>query len=231
MTISTWLPERRRRIRRLAGFEVPASLATVRGEELISGNLYEDDHHVSRARKRMTDPREPDRDLAAELRQSAGREWIEEAAEDERLSETFRRRKTGLAELMAELASRGDRVSIEFGGHTFSGSVLEVGSDFATILGPGQVADIRLGTAKWSVLVSDQPAELQDRGVDSLVALLKLYEAEQANLRLALPGGDMVIGKIAVVASDHVEVADVDDRLLYVPIELVLGIIRSIDFH
>ena len=179
----------------------------------------------------MTDPREPDRDLAAELRQGAGREWIEEAAEDERLSETLRRRQTNLSEMMAELASRGDRVSIEFGGHTFSGSVVEVGSDFATILGPGQVADVRLRTAKWSVLVSTEPAEPQNRGVGSVTALLKLYESEQANLRLALPGGDMVIGKIRAVASDHVEIADVDDRLLYVPIELILGIIRSIDFH
>lgn len=179
----------------------------------------------------MTDPREPDRDLAAELRQSAGRDWMAEAAEDERLSETFRRRQTALAEMMAELASRGDRVSIEFGGHAFSGSVVEVGSDFATVIGPGQIADVRLATAKWSVLVSAEPAESQDRGVDSLVALLKLYEAEATNLRLALPAGDMVIGKISVVASDHVEVADVDDRLLYVPMGLILGIIRSIDFH
>jgi hypothetical protein len=179
----------------------------------------------------MSDPREPDRDLAAELRQSAGREWMEEAAEDERLSETLRRRQTGLAEMMAQFASRGDRVSTEFSGHTFSGSVVEVGSDFATILGPGQVADIRLATAKWSVLVSAEPAEPQDRGVDSVIALLKLYETEGTNLRLALPGGDMVIGRISVVASDHVEVADVDDRLLYVPIELILGIIRSTDFH
>lgn len=169
--------------------------------------------------------------MASELRQLAGRRWAEEAAEDERLSEKLRRRQTGLAEMMAEFASRGDRVSTEFGGHTFSGSVVEVGSDFATILGPGQVADIRLATAKWSVLVSAEPAEPRDRGVDSIVALLKLYEAEGTNLRLALPGGDMVIGMISVVASDHVEVADVDDRLFYVPIELVLGIIRSTDFH
>lgn len=179
----------------------------------------------------MSDPREPDRDLASELRQIAGREWAEEAAEDERLSETLRRRQTGLAQVMAEFANRGDRVSTEFSGHTFSGSVVEVGSNFATVLGPGQVADIRLATAKWSVLISAEPAQPQDRGVDSLVALLKLYEAEGANLRLALPGGDMVIGKVSVVASDHVEVADVDDRLLYVPIELIIGIIRSTDFH
>lgn len=179
----------------------------------------------------MTDPREPDRDLAAELRQGAGREWLEEAAEDERLSERLRRRQTSLQEMMAELAARGDRVSLEFGGHAFSGSIVEVGSDFATILGPGQVADVRLETAKWSILVSADPAEPQNRGVESLVALLKLYEAEGTNLRLALPDGDIVIGQISVVASDHVEVADVDERLLYVPLGLILGIIRSTDFH
>lgn len=179
----------------------------------------------------MSDHTDPDRDLAAELRQGPGREWLEEAAEDERLSEALRRRRTGLSEVMAGLANRGDRVAVEFGGHTFSGSVVEVGSDFATILGPGQIADVRLDTAKWSVLISAEPANAQDRRVDSLVALLKVYEAEGANLRLALPGGDMVIGRIEVVASDHAEVADVDDRLLYVPIDLILGVIRSTEFH
>ena len=33
MAMSKWLPERRRRIRRLAGSEVPASLVTVRGDD------------------------------------------------------------------------------------------------------------------------------------------------------------------------------------------------------
>ena len=60
---------------------------------------------------------DPDPHLAAELRQGAGREWAEEAAEDEQLTELLRRRKLELADVVRDLAHRGGRVSVEFGGH------------------------------------------------------------------------------------------------------------------
>lgn len=179
----------------------------------------------------MSPEHEPDPDLAAELRQSAGREWAEEAAEDERLTELLRRRRTPLRDAMAELVSRGDRVSVEFGGHSFSGALVASGEDFATIMGPGQVADVRLDRARWSILVAGDPVGQHGIDVETFVALLRTFEADRSNVRLALPEGDMVIGRIVVVATDHVEMADVDERRLYIPTEMILGVIRSIEFH
>lgn len=179
----------------------------------------------------MSGEHEPDPDLAAELRQSAGREWAEEAAEDERMAETLRRRRLAMTEVMAELLARGDRVSVEFGGHSFSGAVAGVASDFARIQGPGQVADIRLDTARWSILVSGDPGSRSEVAVDSFMALLREFESDKSKVRLALPGGDIVIGSLSVVATDHVEMSDVDDRRLYIPIGMILAAIRSMDFH
>lgn len=173
--------------------------------------------------------RQPDPDLASELRQGAGREWNEEAAEDERLTEVHRRRRLTLADQAKELVNRGERVSVEFGGHSFGGAVVIAGEDYVTVEGPGQTADIKLGVARWSVLHTDQPAETHSGSAESFRALLHQHSASDHVVRLALPGGDMVIGRIAVVAEDHVEVIDVDDRRLLVPTSLILAVVRSSD--
>jgi len=175
--------------------------------------------------------REPDPKLASELRQGAGRELAEEAAEDERLTELHRRRRLVLADQAKALVNRGDRVSVEFGGHSFSGAVATAGEDYATIEGPGQAADIRLDEARWSVLPSDQPAETRPGGAESFRAILHQHSASDHVVRLALPGGDMVIGKVEVVAEDHVAMHDVDDRRLIVPMKLILAVVRSSDVH
>lgn len=179
----------------------------------------------------MSPDQEPDPELVAELRQRFGRELSEEAAEDERMTELLRRRRQPLAEIMADLATRGDRVSVEFGGHSFSGAVVISGADFVTIAGASQIADIRLDVAQWSVIPSGGSTEHYQRRAESFVAMLKIYEQEGPTLRLAMPDQGVVIGRIAVVAVDHLEIADVDDRRLYIPTELVLAVIRSTDFQ
>lgn len=179
----------------------------------------------------MDRDREPDPDLAAELRQSAGREWAEEAAEDERLTELQRRRRQTLAEVMKEMTQRGERVSAEFGGHSFSGTLVGGGDDYVTVKGPGQTADIRLATASWSALPTDEPAEGSPGRELSFRALLDEYAAAEAGIRLALPAGGFVMGQVMVVASDHLEFTDVDHRRLLIPLESVLAVIRGTDDH
>ena len=174
---------------------------------------------------------QPNPKLASELRQGAGREWAEEAAEDERLTELHRRRRLRLADQAKEMVNRGDRVSVEFGGHSFSGAVAVAGEDYATIQGPGQAADIRLDEARWSVLISDEPSESRPGAAESFRAVLHEHSASGHVVRLALPGGDMVIGRVEVVAEDHVEMHDVDDRRLIVPTKLILAVVRSSDVH
>lgn len=186
---------------------------------------------MSRARKVTGSEQGPDPSLAAELRQGAGREWVEEAAEDERLTELLRRRRLELKDVIAEMAARGERVTVDFGGHNFSGIIAGTGDDYATIEGAGQVTDVRLEVATWSRLVAGPPAESRLRDVQTFRALLNEYSGSGTRLRLALPDGQVVIGDISVVAIDHVELQDVDGRLLYIPMPLILAVIRSTDFH
>jgi len=173
----------------------------------------------------------PDPNLAAELRQGAGREWAEEAAEDERLTELLRRRKLELADVVKDLAHRGGQVSVEFGGHNFSGAVMGAGADYATIDSTDQTADIRFDVARWSILAASRTDEPRVDRSESFKALLHEYSASETAVRLALPGGEMEFGAIAVVSVDHIEVDDVDGRQIYIPSGLVLAVIRSIELH
>lgn len=175
----------------------------------------------------MENGRQPDPDIASELRQGAGREWNEEAAEDERLTEVLRRRRLSLSDRAKELVNRGDRVSVEFSGHSFGGAVVTAGEDYVTVEGPGQTADIKLAEARWSVLTTDQPSDNRLGGPETFRALLHEHSASEHVVRLALPGGDMVIGRVSVVAEDHVEVSDVDERRLIVPMKMILAVVRS----
>lgn len=136
-----------------------------------------------------------------------------------------------LADQGKEMVNRGDRVSVEFGGHSFSGAVSAAGSDYATIDGPGQAADIRLDRARWSVLPLDTPSNNQHSGLESFRAVLADHSAAERTIRLALPGGDMVIGIATAVADDHVDMTDVDGRRLIVPMEMILAVVRSSEIH
>ena len=59
--------------------------------------------------------------------------------------------------------------------------------------------------------------------------MARLSEAADrgGTVRFALAGGEIVIGRVAVVAGDHVELIDADDRTLYVPMGMILAIVRS----
>lgn len=179
----------------------------------------------------MDEDKQPDPRLAAELRQTAGAEWTAEAAEDERLTELGRRRRLNLADIAKEMANRGERVSVEYGGHSFSGVVVGAGDDFVTIEGSGQIAEVRLERSRWSILKADGPSVRAVTTVASFRAALHEHAAGQTTIRLTLDQGDLVIGKIEVVGADHVEIADVDERRLFVPLEIVLGTIRSTESH
>ena len=179
----------------------------------------------------METSNEPDPDLGAELRQGAGSEWAEEAAEDEQLTELLRKRGRTMTDVMKEIANRGDRVTLQFGDHSFGGVVTHAGLDYATVQAPGQSADVRFDTATWSVVPSNDRSEARVGGAQTFRELLNELSAAKSRIRLALPDNTTVVGQIAAVATDHLEVNDADGRLLYLPFEVVLGLIRSTDFQ
>jgi hypothetical protein len=174
---------------------------------------------------------EHDPDLASELRQGAGRDWAAEAAEDERLTATHHRRRFDMATVGKEMVNRGDRVTVVYAGHSFSGRVVAGGIDHVTVEGSGQRADIRLDAGYWSILHSTQEATPGTASDETLSARLAEYAELESPVRLTLAEGDMVIGRVTVVAGDHVELTDADERALYVPLGLILGIVRSGDYQ
>jgi hypothetical protein len=176
---------------------------------------------------------EHDPSLASDLRQTVSRAWQEEAEEDEQLTALADRRRLNLADLAKEMVNKGERVAVEYGGHSFSGVVVGGGADHLTIQGAGLKADIRLDAGYWSVVHATERADTATGVATNESILARLAEhAEQRNtVRLAIPGGDLVIGRVTVVAEDHIELEDADNRHVYVPTALILAVIRSTDYQ
>jgi len=148
-------------------------------------------------------------------------------AEGEAPTGPERRATLSLSDVLKDLAGRGDRVYVEYGGHSFGGAVRAAGLDYASILGSGQAEDVRLAAARWSILPPGPSEPPWPDAPETFRGVLQKYAAAETTVRLALPAGDLAVGKISAVATDHIEVEDVDQRKLAVPVELVLAVIRS----
>jgi hypothetical protein len=219
-----------RRRRRLPFIEVPASLVPREVDWAKSGNLSSHQDPMSRARN-MDQTFEHDPELASELRDSAGREISEEAAEDERLTALHDRRRFTMSEAAKEMANRGDRVAVECAGHSFSGALVSAGADYAVIEGSGLRSEIRLDAGYWSLIPAAQGASPGTTTNETLAARLREHADTGAMLRIAVAGGELVIGKVTVVAEDHVEIDDADGRRIYVPMRMILAVTKSVEFH
>jgi hypothetical protein len=175
---------------------------------------------------------EQDPDLASDLRQTVARAWQQEAEEDEQLTALYDRRHLNMADLAKEMVNRGERVAVEFGGHSFSGVVVGGGVDHVTIEGSGQRADVLLNATFWSVIHTKDRDTTPGVATDETIkARLAEHSEKRRIVRIVLDGGVLVIGMVAVVADDHIEVTDADERHIYVPLDLILGVTRSIDVH
>ncbi len=180
----------------------------------------------------MTDFRDPDPELAAELRQGPGREWSEEAAEDERLTELFRRRRLSLDDIMRGFAQQGARVSVDAGGHNISGLLTAAGNDYAILEGAGQITEIRYQAGAWSVIPTEQRTpDGPIMTAPTFQARLHEHATARTRLQLVLPEGSTITGVIEVVATDHLEFTDVDQRRFYIPLNRILGASRSTNPH
>lgn len=218
-----WDSDSRRRAGRVVGAEVPASLVMTEGVVAKLGNLSSGGHLMSRARKEMDE--RPDPELEAHLRE-AGRELIEEAAEDEHLTELLRRRRLDLSERAREFVHRGDRIRAETGAHTFSGQVTYAGADFATVDRGEDTVEVALESAVWAVERSDSPGHEQTGEPLTFRARLSELASTSEPVRLIVGDGRAILGSIAVVATDHVEVVQ-DLNTIVVPIRLISAVVRS----
>jgi hypothetical protein len=170
--------------------------------------------------------RTPDRDVESDLRQGAGREWLEEAAEDEKLTELLRRRRLDLAGRVLELVHRGERVRAETGAHTFSGQVMYAGADFATIDRGDDIVEVVLDAAVWTVERSESGGNEQSGDPLTFRARLAEIASNPESVRILVVDGRAIVGSIEVVATDHVEVSQ-DGNTIIVPIRLIVAVVRS----
>lgn len=161
-----------------------------------------------------------------ELRQGAGREWLEEAAEDEHLTELLRRRRLDLQGRLGETASRGDRVRAETRGQTFAGLVRSVGSDFATVERTEDIVDIVSAHAVWTIEASHTGGTEQTGDVLTFRARLMEIADNGGQIRVVTTGGPALVGTIDVVATDHIEMSQDSNRLV-IPLVLIDAVIRS----
>jgi hypothetical protein len=175
---------------------------------------------------------EQDPELASHLRETVARVWQQEAEEDEQLTALQDRRRLSMADLAKEMINRGDRIAVEYGGHSFTGVVVGGGADHLTVQGAGLRADIRVDAGYWSVVHTDRGETKPGVATNETIHARLAEHADERNaVRLAIPGGDLVIGMVAVVSDDHVEITDADERHVYLPISLILAVIRSTDLH
>jgi hypothetical protein len=168
----------------------------------------------------------PDREIEEHLRQGAGREWKEEAAEDEQLTELMRRRRLTLGERAVELVHRGERVRAETGTQTFSGHVVYAGSDFATIDRGEDLVEVVLDAAVWNIERSAEGGREQSGDALSLKARLAEIASNSESVRMVVVDGRALVGRIEVVASDYVEMSQ-DGNTVVVPVPLIAAVIRS----
>ncbi|MEX1134145.1 MAG: hypothetical protein WED83_04810 [Acidimicrobiia bacterium] len=173
----------------------------------------------------MDERQNPDPELEAVLRE-AGREMIEEAAEDERLTELLRRRRLEMSDLALEWVHRGQRVRAEAGTQTFTGQVVFAGTDYVTIdRGEDQVA-LRLDRATWTLEPDHGEGHEQTGAATSLKARLSELAASGETVRMVVAEGRALVGSVAVVAADQVEVRQ-DHLTVLVPTDLILALIIS----
>jgi hypothetical protein len=175
----------------------------------------------------MPEDREIPDNIGSELRQGAGREWLEEAAEDERLTELLRRRQRDLSEVARELVHRGDHVRAELRDRSFSGNAVFAGTDFVTVETDESVVDVRVEVAIWTVEKSHSGGHEQTQRPQSLKARLAELAASGEQVRLVTTDGRAHIGAIEVVAGDHLEVAG-EAHATLVPLRLIAAVIRPI---
>ena len=168
-----------------------------------------------------------DREMEEHLRQGAGREWIEEAAEDEQLTELLRRRRMSLGERALELVHRGQRIRAETGSQTFTGQVVYAGSDFATVDRGDDLVEVALEAATWVIESSVATGGIEQSGEPlSFKGRLAEVASSLQQVRVIVTDGRALIGSIDVVATDHIEMAQ-DGNTLIVPITQIAAVIRS----
>lgn len=162
-------------------------------------------------------------DLAATMR-SEWRSDYEETAGEARMQWEHGR---SFLDRVQEVMARGDRVALEAGDMRFTGSIVDLGSDWCTIAAPGGPVDVRLsGRAHHVPLVMRQLERGRSGGRRApqppISFRARCYELEMESAPVCV--GTMITDEpftgTLVVGSDHLMVRQPDGDV-WIPIEAV----------
>lgn len=174
----------------------------------------------------MAADHEHDPEIAAGLR----REWTEEAAEDEHLTELLRLRRRTIGDVVQDMAHRRVGARVRVDDRSFSGPVIWAGEDYATVRAPGQTIDVRFDACIWEETTA-AGGDSDVARAESFAAILHELAASGERVETLLARGGSLMGRIDVVARDHVVVVDRDEQSVFVPRSVVVGVIRPSDSH
>jgi hypothetical protein len=117
-------------------------------------------------------------------------------------------------------------VRAESGTQTFSGQVVFAGTDYVTIERTEDQVAVRLDRATWTL--ESEPGAGREQSGDA--TSLKAHLAELASggemVRLVVAEGRALVGSIAVVGADQIEIRQ-DHLTVLVPNDLILAVITS----
>ncbi|HWB73140.1 MAG TPA: hypothetical protein VG452_13070 [Egibacteraceae bacterium] len=156
-------------------------------------------------------PGEPHDAELARLSRRLRAELRAEAEAYEQLAATDLLRGRRLADVAAELVSRGDVVALGFAPWTFTGTVIYAAGDLATLRVRGGEVDVNLGVPLYLRVVERVRAGGLDRGRGPQTFLARLAEHEAAGGAVELGSralGEQLHGVLRAVARDHVVFVD-----------------------
>ena len=161
-------------------------------------------------------------ELGSELRRRMGAEIREEAEEIEQLADLQRRRKSSLNDVATSAMHRGDSVTIAIGERSWKGALQAVGEDYLR-LGTGQVV-VECPSAAAIITTERSRAGGHSGRPASSTWRARLAEiaADEKTVRIVVSGFEDVVGRIEVVATDHLEVSG--ENPSYIPLSLVVAI-------
>lgn len=160
-------------------------------------------------------------DLARALRQGAGREMREEAAIDEQLTELQRRRRHDLSAAMRLAMHRGDTVTVAVAGMTLKHPLVAVGADYLTLDGGDRAIDVALAQAVITLTPSRHGGRSGDADSPTLRARMAELEQAEASVEVVTADGRVGMGRVEVVAPDHVVISHPGGGETYVPLAAV----------
>lgn len=147
--------------------------------------------------------------VGRELRQGAGAELRADAEETERLVSLAARRRRTLGDVAASLLARGDTIAVDVPGRRFTGTVVHAGADLLRLATPGGAVDVNLRGAVALQVVERAPSGGSERSDGPPSFRSRLSELELAGTTVELGDHrDGLVGRIAVVAVDHLVLLD-----------------------